>query len=115
MKLKGFKEKSASSLIIGASIALNAFLWIVVLATFPKDSPNAVLHYTAGVGIDFIGEGWQIIMLPGMGLLLIAVNVFLARFVERASEIAFWICISSLPLLQALLLATYGILLQLNA
>ena len=115
MRLKGFRLDSLPAIIIGASIALNVLLWIVVLATFPKDSPSAILHYTAGVGIDFIGEGWQIIMLPSMGILLIAVNVLLARFVERASKIAFWICISSLPLLQVLLLGTYGILLRLNS
>lgn len=115
MRLKGFRLKGLPAIIIGASIALNVLLWIFVLVTFPKDSPSAILHYTAGVGIDFIGEGWQIIMLPSMGILLIIVNVLLARFVERASKIAFWICITSLPFLQALLLGTYGILLQLNS
>lgn len=112
MNLKGYKPET----IVGVlSIALNIVLWIVVLVTFPKDSPSAILHYTAGVGIDFIGEGWQIITLPSIGILLIVVNILLARLVERVSKIGFWICISSMPILQVFLLATYGILLQLNS
>lgn len=96
------------------SIALNILLWIIVLATFPKSSPNAILHYTAGVGIDFIGNGWQIITLPSIGAFLICVNILLARYIKNTSSIAFWILWMSMPLLQMLLLGTYGILLSFN-
>jgi len=100
--------------VAGSSFILNLLLWLIVLITFPKSSPNAVLHYTAGVGIDFIGQGWQIITLPSIGLLLIIVNIVLARYIQRASEVAFWILWMSMPFLQILLLTTYGILLNFN-
>ncbi len=112
MRHRGYR---AETLLIGSSIIINILLWAIVLATFPKDSPSAILHYTAGVGIDFIGEGWQIVTLPSIGLLLIAVNVLLARLVAKASMIGCWICLGSMPFMQLLLLGTYGILLRLNS
>ena len=96
------------------SLGLNLLLWVMALALFPKDSSTAVLHYTAGVGIDFIGDGWQIITLPAIGILLFGVNVLLARAVQRASDIAFWILWCTMPLLQILLLLTYALLFELN-
>lgn len=95
-----------------ASFVLNILIWIIVLATFPKDSPTAILHYTAGIGVDFIGEGWQIITLPAVATLLLVVNSVLARLVEH--RLAFWMLWGSVPLLECMLLATYGILLTLN-
>lgn len=100
-------------------MGLNLLLWIIVLATFPKDSPSAILHYTAGIGVDFIGEGWQIITLPAIGILLLVVNTVLARLVEgasqsEASKLAFWVLWGSVPLFECILLVTYVILLTLN-
>lgn len=114
MNLKDYKPKGLPAVVAGSSLLLNAFLWVITLATFPKDSASAVLHYTAGVGIDFIGQGWQIITLPSIGVLLIAVNVILARSIRGASTSAFWILWMSMPFLQILLLVTYGILLSFN-
>lgn len=114
MKLKGYRSTELPVLVAGSSILLNIILWLIVLITFPKSSPNAVLHYTAGIGIDFIGNGWQIITLPSIGLLLIIVNVLLARYIQGASEHAFWILWMSMPFLQILLLITYGLLFNFN-
>jgi hypothetical protein len=115
MNLKGYRPQTLSGAVVAASLTLNILLWIITLITFPKNSSNAVLHYTAGVGIDFIGEGWQIITLPSIGLILVVVNVVLARIIAGASTIAFWILWMSMPFLQLLLLVTYGILLSFNA
>ncbi|MDA1169490.1 MAG: hypothetical protein O3A36_04080 [bacterium] len=120
MNLKAYRPKGLAlpaglaGVIAGTSVLLNILLWLIVLITFPKSSPNAILHYTAGVGIDFIGNGWQIITLPSIGAFLICVNIILARYVRNTSRIAFWILWMSMPLLQILLLGTYGILLSFN-
>ncbi len=114
MSSKVFRPAGLPAVVAGSSVALNLLLWIIVLATFPKDSPTAILHYTAGIGVDFIGEGWQIITLPGIGTLLLIVNTVLARFIEKTSTLAFWILWGSVPVLECVLLATYGILLTLN-
>ncbi len=114
MNSKVFRPAGLPAVVAGVSVACNALLWIIVLATFPKDSPTAILHYTAGIGVDFIGEGWQIITLPGIGTLLLIVNTILARSIEKTSLLAFWILWGSIPVLECVLLATYGILLTLN-
>ncbi len=113
MNLKGYR-RSPEKAVVAISCILNILLWIFVLLTFPKSSPNAILHYTAGVGIDFIGQGWQIVTIPSIGALLICVNVILARYIKRASNRAFWMLWMSMPFLQLLLIATYSMLLSLN-
>ena len=127
MKLRGFRFSppyqggvggggglSLEAIVVIISFALNIILWLIVLITFPKDSPNAVLHYTAGVGVDFIGKGWQIITLPSIGALLMVVNIIMAQYIKRTSEIAFWILWTSMPCMQIILLGTYSILLSFN-
>lgn len=115
MNLKGYKPGGLPAAVAGSSLVLNLLLWVIVLITFPKSSPNAILHYTAGVGIDFIGSGWQIITLPGIGAILMCVNIVLALYIKNTSIIAFWILWMSMPILQLLLLATYFILLGFNS
>lgn len=114
MNSRAFRPTGLPAVVAGSSVALNVLLWIIVLATFPKDSPTAILHYTAGIGVDFIGDGWQIVTLPGIGTLLLIVNTILARSIEKTDKLAFWILWGSVPVLECVLLATYGILLTLN-
>ncbi len=111
MNNKGYRLENV---VIGASVALNILLWVIVLATFPKDSPTAILHYTAGIGVDAIGDGWKIVTIPAIGTLLLIVNTILARLVEPIGKPAFWILWGSVPVIQCVLLATYAILLTLN-
>lgn len=109
----GTQTGRAWSLVI-ASAVLNIGLWILVRTTFPSSTPAAVLHYSVGVGVDFIGEGQQIIMLPLSGSLLIVLNGLAAYVMRRASWAASWILLSSTALLQILLIIAYVYILQLN-
>jgi hypothetical protein len=114
MKIKGYSI--TVEFVIGlVSVVLNAFLWLFVLITFPKHDPSAILHYTAGVGIDFVGSPLQIFVLPGIGLAVLLINAVLARFVRSVSHVAFWIFWASLPILECMLIGTYAILLRLNS
>lgn len=108
MKKRGFK-------ILAGSIVLNVVLWILVLTTFPKNDPLAILHYTAGVGVDFVGNGQQVLVLPGIGLALLCLNVILAYTVRQASVIAAWIFLASVPIIEVMLIVTYIMLLRLNS
>ena len=114
MKTKGYSLGAESFVFIG-SVVLNAILWALVLMTFPKHDPSAILHYTVGVGVDFVGSGWQIFVLPSIGLAMLILNALLARLVRLASEVAYWIFWASLPLMEVLLIGTYIILLRLNS
>ncbi len=106
---------SAQAIVGIASLIANAILWVVVLVTFPKHDPSAILHYTAGVGVDFVGNWWQIFVLPSMGLAMLILNIVLARLVRSASDVAYWIFWASLPIIEILLIGTYIILLRLNS
>ena len=114
MNLKAYRPAGLPAVVAGSSLVLNLILWLVVLLTFPKNSPNAVLHYTAGVGIDFIGRGWQIVTLPSIGAILMVVNIILAQYIKSTSMISFWVLWISMPIIQIVLLGTYGILLSFN-
>lgn len=114
MKIRGYSITS-EWLVLAGSIVLNSILWILVLTTFPKSDPSAILHYTAGVGIDFVGSPWQIFVLPSMGLIMLILNAFLARIVRSVNEVAFWIFWVSIPVLEAMLIGVYIMLLRLNS
>lgn len=107
------KDYNARNIFL-VSLGINILMWGIVFATFPKNSPTAILHYTAGIGVDFIGSGWQIVTLPAIGTLIIVVNTLLAKFIGSINAAAFWVLWGSVPLIQCILLATYGILLTLN-
>jgi hypothetical protein len=107
-------SKKGVWLAAGAALALNAVLWWLVWRFFPLGSPVAVLHYTVGGGIDFIGNGEQIKALPLVGLALLAVNLALGFMIVRASEAAAWIFWSSLPVIQVILGAAFIILWRFN-
>ncbi|OGY37844.1 MAG: hypothetical protein A3E36_02200 [Candidatus Andersenbacteria bacterium RIFCSPHIGHO2_12_FULL_45_11b] len=115
MRIKGYRPLGLPAVLAGISIFLNLAFWVLVLATFPKHDPSAILHYTAGVGVDFVGSGWQIFVLPIIGLIMLVLNAVLARLVQSASNVAYWVFWASLPLIEALLIGTYIILLRLNS
>lgn len=114
MKIKAYKI-TAEMMVIVCSVLLNAILWILVLTTFPKHDPSAILHYTAGVGIDFVGSPWQIFVLPSIGLAILTMNAVLGSFVRKVNEVAFWMFWVSIPILEGMLIGTYIVLLRLNS
>lgn len=100
--------------VVGISLGVNIILWVLTYKLFPKDTPAAILHYSSGVGIDFIGEGTQIYVLPAIGLGTLIGNAVLGRGLLRASQKAAWICWSIIPGLQVMLLVAFILLWQVN-
>lgn len=100
--------------VLELAVVLNVVLWIVTLYLFPVQEPAAVLHYSIDVGIDFIGEGKQIMALPLAGSGLLIFNVVLGLAIWRADVRAAWILWSVLPGLQLLLLAAWYVLWRIN-
>lgn len=101
-------------LLAGAALLLNIVLWAGVLLTFPKNAPAAVLHYTVGVGVDFIGESGQIMVLPIAGTVLLVLNVLFAYILRGASAAAVWMLVGTSALVQLIFLVAYIYLLTLN-
>ncbi|MEK7556795.1 MAG: hypothetical protein AAB538_02345 [Patescibacteria group bacterium] len=101
-------------LIFAASATLNALLWAAALWLFPKGDPATILHYSPIVGVDFIGSGRQIYILPLSGLLVLGGNATLALLVRKASARASAILWIALLIIQIILILSFIILWRLN-
>lgn len=99
-----------------ATIALliNGVLWLLVYTLFPKDLPAAILHYNVAVGIDFVGEGKQVFMLPAVGLSLVVLNTVLAYMLRSINLLAGRLLLGSAILAQLLLIAGFVAILAIN-
>ncbi|MBI3256022.1 MAG: hypothetical protein HYZ63_03570 [Candidatus Andersenbacteria bacterium] len=97
-----------------ATMGLNISAWLVAIYLFPKDRSAAILHYNTSVGIDFIGEGSQIQVIPLIGTALLVANVLLALLLRRVSKPAAGMFWGSLPLIQAILVGALLLILRLN-
>lgn len=100
--------------LVTLSLVLNGIFWLVAILTFPREVPAAVLHYSVGVGIDFIGEGKQVLVLPGIGLAIIAVDGILAAITRGVMRLGMWILLASAILAQILLIIAYSNIYILN-
>lgn len=99
---------------VASAILIDAISWLVAIYFFPTQRSAAILHYNTSVGIDFIGVGSQITVIPIIGAALILANILLAFLLKRVSQQAaamFW---ASLPLIQIILLGSLLLILRLN-
>ncbi|MEX1997633.1 MAG: hypothetical protein WEA04_03080 [Candidatus Andersenbacteria bacterium] len=101
-------------IVLGWSVLLNGALWAAALLAFPRHDPAVVLHYSIDVGIDFIGEGEQIIVLPLIGSLILIFNTVVGIAVLRADHRAAWVLWSIMPVLQLIMLLSFYLLWQVN-
>jgi len=100
--------------IIVGSILLNVGSWVAALLLFPADDPTTVLHYSINVGVDFIGEGAEIVSLPSIGSMVLVLNVIVGLAVMRANPRASWVLWGVLPLIQLILLLAFILLWRIN-
>lgn len=107
MPTKAFK-------LIAAAALLNMALWVLALNLFDRSNPAAVLHYSVDVGIDYIGEGSRVIMLPVIGLCMLAINVLLGWLLYKTEPRLAWQLWAILPVLQFFLLLSAALLITVN-
>lgn len=101
--------------LLAVSVLLNGLLWVGALVLFPRTAPAAVLHYSIDVGIDFIGEGKQIIVLPVAGAAILVGNALLGWLLRRTDPSAAYIAWGMVPAAQVLLLAAFALIWRANA
>lgn len=101
-------------LTLAISTFLNTVLWILAATLFPKDVPVAILHYSALIGVDFIGSSHQIYILPLIGFLVLLGNAVLGFMIRPASARSAWVLWASTVLIQAVLITSFYILWKLN-
>lgn len=101
-------------ILIVSSCLLNGLIWLLSLQFFPRSNPLTVLHYTTGMGIDFIGEGSHIIVLPTIGLIVILANSILGWAIVKADKRASWVMWSMILPVQLILLSSFYLIWQAN-
>lgn len=114
MKQKDWSKKSPLGIILTISILLNIALWLQASLMFSHDNPAAILHYSIDVGIDFIGQGKQIIVLPLIGFLLLIGNTVLGVGLKRADIRSAYILWSAIPVIQLILQGAFILIWQVN-
>lgn len=97
-----------------SGILLNIILWVLVFTVFDRSNPNAVLHYSVDIGIDFVGQGIKIVTLPLIGSLVLLLNGVLGIMVYRTEIRISWVLWAVIPLIQLILLGSFLLLLRLN-
>ena len=107
-------KQSPLGIILTISILLNVALWLQTSLMFSHDNPTAILHYSIDVGIDFIGPGKQIIILPLAGLILLVGNTVLGAGLKRADIRSAYILWSAIPVIQLILQGAFILIWQVN-
>lgn len=87
------------SLSLALSISLGVFLKIFLR---PGPAP-LTLHYTIYFGPDLLGEAWQVLTLPLVGLVLIFINGFLGFLIYRRDKFSAYFLLGILPVAQIFL------------
>jgi len=98
----------------GSGLLLNAMLWIIALLFFSHASSSTVLHYSYGVGIDMVGQGITILVLPAVGLAICLLNLMLGVSLRHISSRAWWLLSLTAPLVQASLFVALMLLWRVN-
>jgi hypothetical protein len=109
------RNKTSITIMLVSGVVLNIVLWVIPALFFPKSNPSTVLHYNADLGIDFIGQGIKIFVLPSIGTFLLILNFTLGFFLYRIESRVSWLLWSTVPLAQTLLLISLSLLLHINA
>ena len=112
MKQTPFPLKPAAIMMAIGAI-LNIALWLFAIFMFPSNEA-AVLHYSVNIGIDFIGEAQQIILLPLIGLLIFIGNNILGLAIKKTDLSSAWLAWSSATIIQLILLGAFFLIMQAN-
>jgi hypothetical protein len=62
------------------------------------------LHYNIHVGVDTVAPWWRIYVVPALGLLIVFVNMFLARFMWPRDPVLAYVIGAATVLLQVVLM-----------
>ena len=89
--LSEFWRLGSVKLLILAALFFNLAAWFLawlIIARLPDGQTAVILHYNVLFGIDFIGERWQVWLLPFYGLLICLGNNLLAVWLYGRDRLA---------------------------
>lgn len=96
------------------SLLLNGALWLFVAVTYSRDNPAAILHLSSGAGLDVIGWGSSMLLIPLVGFFIIAINGVLAFCIRNVNMQILWLLLGIIPVIQLFLILAYSTLWLLN-
>jgi len=100
-------------IVILSAVVLNLALWLLAVFAFPQHD-TAILHYSIDVGIDFIGQRQQIIVLPIIGLCILIGNLLLGWAIHHTHSMSAWLLWSITPIVQLILIGSFLLIWQAN-
>lgn len=101
--------------LLAVATLLNAALWVLILTKFDRSNPAAVLHYSVDVGIDYIDEGGRVIILPIIGISMLALNSLLGWLLFKTEPRISWQLWTVTPIVQLVLLLSAVLLITVNS
>ena len=92
------------------AVVAQAAIWRQLILYIHPTAERIFLHYNIIFGIDLVGEWWRAYFIPGVGLLMLVINLVIAWLVYGTDKLLARVLIFFLALLHiGLLLATYSL------
>lgn len=85
------------------ALICNLVTWGILLYNIRPQENLVVLHYTLYFGVDKVGQWVEALLLPSLGLLLIAINVLFAAYLSKRAKVASHFFLATTPIHQILL------------
>ena len=101
--LKFFLKNKLVTIILSSSILVNLFIWLN-LFRIEKTNDLIPLHYNIYFGIDYVGEWYKLFTIPMVGLIIIAINFFLALLIYFENKFIAYILLSTALFIQIILI-----------
>ena len=106
-----FANSIVRSLLLMQSVLVLALIGLFSFFLRPSDALT-VLHYNVYFGVDLLGVWWQILILPGIALVFVLLNLFLAyQFyaIQRERIAAYLLLLGSTMLLASVSLGCVSV------
>lgn len=87
--------------IFGSLAALaNLFSWAWITLQIPDMGGQMFLHYNVLFGVDYIGEGWRMFLIPLLGLIIFVVNMIGGWLLYRRDAFMSYLLVGTAALCQ---------------
>lgn len=101
-----------------AGIGMHGALWVLLFLGFDTiytpDREYITLHYKILFGTDFVGQWFSVFLVPLTGMIVLAVNFFLARTLYHIEHRLAYVLVSASFVVQGILVFALYLLLQIN-
>jgi hypothetical protein len=92
--------------LFGLAALLDLFSWLSLALRLRPSSYQVPVHYSSRFGVDMTGPWYSLFYLPLVGLVLLVINIALARWMRTRSRVLVHFVAAATALVEALLLIT---------